>query len=38
MSESGIKKIMKELKKDGLLEREGFKGGHWIVKESYDAR
>ena len=38
MSETGIKKIIKELKKDGLLEREGFKGGHWRVKESYDAR
>ncbi len=33
MSESGIKKIIKQLKNEGKLAREGFKGGYWIVKK-----
>ena len=34
MSESGIKKVITRLKKEGKIERVGSaKGGHWEIKD-----
>ena len=35
LSESGVKKIIRQLQADGIIRREGStKGGHWEVLQS----